>query len=99
MGLIYVGDVGTTLELTVKNAAGTVQDISTASTKQIIITSPSGVTLTKTASFTTNGTDGKIKYVTISGDISAPGEWTMRGHLAGSGYDRLTSKVSFQVDT
>jgi len=75
-GQIFVGDIGTIFEATIKDQAGAVVDISTATTKQILFKKPTGVVLTKTASFTTTGSDGKIRYTTIAGDLDVSGVWS-----------------------
>jgi hypothetical protein len=49
----------------------------------LILKSPSGNAKTKTASFTSDGTDGKIQYITVEGDLDEIGTW------------RLQSKITF----
>ena len=59
---IHVGDIGTVFTLTIKDGSSVI-DLSGATTKQIILRKPDRVTSsTKTASFVTDGSDGKIKY-------------------------------------
>lgn len=73
-------DIGVTVRLTiVDDADGSAVDISAATTKQIIFVSPSGTSTTRTASFTTDGTDGQIEYVTVDGAVNAEGEWRVQG--------------------
>lgn len=65
---------------------GSAVDVSTVSTKQIILQKPDGsAALTKTASFTNTGTDGKIQYTTISGDLNVTGIWNIQGAIVFSG--------------
>ena len=61
---IQQNDIGTKFLVTIKDGDSAV-DISGASTKQIIIKKPSGETLTNSASFNSDGTDGKIYYNAI----------------------------------
>jgi hypothetical protein len=42
---------------------------------------PNGVTLIKTADFTSDGTDGKIRYVVVAGDLNADGRWRIQGKI------------------
>jgi hypothetical protein len=68
---------------------GVVLDVSTVTSKQIIFKKPNGTLVTKTASFTTTGVDGKIKYMTEVAFLDAAGTWQMQAILTfpASGYD------------
>lgn len=77
---IHVGDVGTVFTVTIMDGAAIV-NISTATVKQILYKKPDGTVLTKTADFSTNGSDGKIKYVTVVGDLDAAGTWSIQGYV------------------
>lgn len=78
---IHKGDIGTVLEVTLKNGASIV-DISGATTKEIKLKKPiTGTVLTKPGIFTTDGTDGKIRYITISGDLDEIGVWQVQAHV------------------
>lgn len=79
-GEIHVGDVGTVLEYTVTEGTSAV-DVSSASVKQVILKKPSGASLTKTAEFSGSGTDGKVRYVTVAGDLSEAGQWYAQVYL------------------
>jgi len=95
---MIVGDVGVLIQVTVVGEDGvTPQDVSGATTKEILLVSPNGVILTKTASFVTNGTDGKLKYVTVANDVTVAGGWTARAHVVTATYDRKTKTVPFTV--
>ena len=100
MTTIYVhnGDVGTIFRLTIKDTAGAAIDVSTAVTKYIYFKNPAGTTLpAKTAAFTTDGTDGKIQYTTIAGDIDMVGTWHVQGYVETSLGKFWTEKDSFKV--
>jgi len=77
---IHVGDVGTVFEITVQDG-GSVIDISSATTKDIIFEKPDRTNLTKTGSFTTDGTDGKIRYTTAADDLDAVGVWQIQAKI------------------
>ena len=65
---IHKNDIGTRLEITVMDGSSAV-DISGATTKQIKLEKPGGSTVAKDGTFTTDGSDGKIYYVTQEGDL------------------------------
>jgi hypothetical protein len=78
---VHKNDIGTVIEITLKNGASVV-DISSATTKEIKLKKPvSATVLTKAAVFVTDGTDGKMKYTTISGDLDEVGVWQVQGHI------------------
>lgn len=77
---VHVGDIGTIFELTVMDGASVV-DVSTATTKEIVFRKPDGTTATKTATFTTNGSDGKIRYATVANDLDKHGTWKVQAHI------------------
>ena len=80
---IHVDDVGTVLEITLKDEGSSpeIVDVSTASTKEILLLMPNGTLLTKTADFTTDGSDGKIEYTTVKGDLAISGVWKVQAHV------------------
>jgi len=77
---IHVSDIGTIFEITVKDGASTL-NISGASTKQIIFKRPDKQTVTKSALFKTDGTNGILKYTTVAGDLNQSGTWSLQVHL------------------
>ena len=93
---INVGDV-VTLYTTVTDQAGNAVDVSGASTKQIKLRKPSGTVLTKTAEFTTDGTDGQIEYTTVNTDLDVTGLWGIQGYVVGTGYENSTRADTFRV--
>lgn len=94
---VFVGDIGTVIEMTVTNQDDAVVDLSTATTKQIILKKPDGTKLTKTASFVTDGTDGKLSYTTASGDIDQSGPWQLQAYVVLSGGSWHTTKAEMEV--
>src|SRR5262245_11437067 len=74
-----------------------VVDISAASTKDIVLTDPSGNGTTKTLSFVTDGTDGKGKYSVQAGDLDEFGNWQVQGHLVIAGRTYRTAIATFYV--
>lgn len=95
-GEIRVGDVGTVFEFTVKEE-GVVKDVSAASVKNIIFLRPDGSVLIRPLSFTTNGADGKVRYMTVAGDLSEAGDWHAQGQLTLPGGSWKTTQTPFHV--
>lgn len=70
---LHVGDIGTVITVTV-NEGGSAADISTfTATKDFIIRKPDGSVVTWSASFMTDGTDGKVQYSIVNGDLDQEG--------------------------
>lgn len=91
---IFVGDFGQVAQLTIIDVdTGLAADISGySSTIQMIFTNPSGTEIPKTATFVTDGTDGKIKYTIEDGLFNAAGIWSIRGRVQGAS-SKLTSTI------
>lgn len=96
---VHKGDIGTTFMVTIKDENDTVKDISAYTTRQLLFRKPDGSTvLTKTASFYTDGTDGKIYYTTVSGDLDTVGIWRLQAYLHnGSTNYRKSNVGTFSV--
>lgn len=88
--------IGVKIELTIKED-GSALNISSASKKDIILKKPDGTTSTKTGVFATDGTDGKIKYLTVSGDLDIDGRWGVQGDLVVGTFTGKTAKGYFDV--
>ena len=93
---IHVGDIGTTLIGTVLDG-GVAVDISSASSIQMILSKPDQTTLTKTASLNSDGLDGKMKYVTIDGDIDQAGNYKIQGKVVLGSATYSSSISTFKV--
>lgn len=77
---IHLNDIGTVFEATIMDGSAIV-DVSSATTKELIFRKPSGAVITQTAVFTTDGTDGKIQYITIASDLDEAGDWKLQGRI------------------
>lgn len=95
---VHVGDVGTPIRLTIKDEKGAVVDVSAATTKEITIESPHGEAAVHPAAFTTDGTDGKIEYVTVAGDIHEAGTWSRQGYVVLPSGEWRTAVLPFDVE-
>lgn len=96
MADVHLADTGTRFELTIQ-ADGIALDISTATVKTIKFQKPDNVRVSKIADFTTDGTDGKIDYITITDDIDVKGEWKIQGFINMPSGVFHTSKATFGV--
>ena len=77
--------IGHLIEITVKKTSSTgalsVRDISGQTALAIYAKPPVGAAKTFTASLTTDGTDGKLDYTTVSGDIDESGMWDIQAKV------------------
>ena len=95
---LHENDIGAIIEVTVKDPDGSAKDISDASTKQLKFTKPNGASMTKDAAFTNDGSDGKVRYTTVDGDLIPHGTWSCRVYLVLSGgWTGHTSRTAFNV--
>lgn len=92
---IHYNDIGTVFRITLKDSiTGVVVDVSDATTLQIILQDPEGTNITKTASFTTDGTDGVIECTSVDGDLDVEGDWKLQVFFAngsGSWHSNITN--------
>ncbi len=93
--------IGATIEVTIEED-GVALNVSTVSSKQLVFRKPSGTVVTKTASFSTTGADGKLKYVTEAGFLnehSGAQNWKVQGTVTfpGGGYSGRSEVVEFAV--
>ena len=78
---IHENDIGTQFQVTITGPAGNAVNISGATDKRIIFKKPSGATVSQTADFLNTGTDGIIKYVSASGDLTPVGSWKIQAYV------------------
>ena len=97
---LHYNDIGTAFQVTIKDCVSgtaTTLDISSASTTELILKSPSGVSKTKTATFATDGTDGVIEYVTVDGDLDEIGTWRLQAKIVIGSSTWRTDVGTFRV--
>lgn len=80
MSEIHVNDIGTTFTVTIREGK-TALDISTATTKDILFKRPDKTLLTVAGAFVTDGTDGKIIYTTVDGDLNDKGRYCIQAKV------------------
>lgn len=93
---IQSGDVGTRMGVRVFSQ-GDPLDISTATAKKIVLIKPDKTVVEYDATFTTDGSDGRMYYPTVSGDIATVGTWYIRAWLSMPTWTGYTSKRPFTV--
>ena len=75
-------DIGTLLKVQIVDENDESIDISSATSKWILLLKPDKVTsLLKPASFSTDGTDGYIEYATVDGDLDQLKSWKIQGRV------------------
>ena len=73
-------------------------DISTASTKIIVLEKPDSTLISASASFFTDGADGILVYYTSgSTDLEQEGDYNMQSYLVMAGFSGYTTPVTFTV--
>lgn len=80
---IHVGDTGTSFVVTLKDEDGVAVDLTSVDIIQVefVFKKPDQTTITKIASFVTDGIDGKAKYVTTSSDLDDVGRWSLQAYV------------------
>ena len=81
MASIIVNDIGTIVEATIKDGAGVVVNLSGATVLRFKLIRPDNNIIERTASLSTDGTDGKMRYTSITGDFNVSGEWRVIGYV------------------
>lgn len=78
---IHVDDIGTNFNVTIKNQDDEIVDISAAIITEMLFRKPDGTVMTKTAEFISDGTDGRLRYTTVSGDLDQHGSWELQAFV------------------
>jgi len=95
---IQVGVIGLIIELTLQER-GSILDVSSATTKQIVFKKPDNSKVTVDAVFTTDGKDGKIQYTTGSITIiDHAGTWQTQGYISVAGFTGYSTVSEFLVN-
>ncbi len=94
---VHKSDVGTRFEITVTES-DVILDISLGTSLLIVFKKPGGEEVSNTATFTTDGSDGKIDYTTLlTSELDEAGVWYMQGRVTISGKTWSTEKSTFVV--
>lgn len=93
---IFEGDIGTVFEVEIQED-DVALDISAATAMTIKFEKTDGTVVAKTAVFTTDGSDGLIRYVTVAGDLDQPGLWRLQGHVTLPSWSGSSTMDRFRV--
>jgi hypothetical protein len=77
---IHTLSYGIDIEITIEEDS-VVANISAATDMQFLIRKPDGSLLEVTATFLTDGTDGILKYTTVSGDLDMVGLYKIQAKM------------------
>ena len=75
----------------------TAHDISGFSTLSIVFLKPDGTSVTKTASFKTDGTDGKISYQLLKAELDQAGWWEWWGVIESASLKYRSNHITREV--
>jgi hypothetical protein len=78
---VHTNEEGVIFHLTIQDEDGVDLDVSAVDVKTIHFTKPDGTTLSKTAAYTSDGTDGEIQYTSAAGEIDQVGQWSYAGYV------------------
>ena len=94
---IHVGDIGTEFRITILDDDNTIVDLSSASIIEIIFLKPDGSRNVVSAELYTDGTDGIIKYNTVSGDLDQSGVYKIQAYVEVGAGNYYSSIGTFKV--
>jgi hypothetical protein len=95
---VVVGQYGQAISLTVVDRRGNAVDISTYTTITVSLRDPFTLkTLTYSASFITDGTNGQIQFTPATGDIDRSGDWEGQISLDKATARALTSVFTVEI--
>ena len=95
MAEFHEGDIVADFIITVTDG-GDNFDLSAATTTNFVVEKPDSSVVTWTASFDSDGTDGVLKYTTVSGDLDMVGIWSGRA-MGDAGYHKFNQDGTFTV--
>lgn len=91
MQVVYIGSIGTRINLTVYRADGTLESsMGLATNLKIHLLGPSGTPAEKTGTLTTDGSDAVFGYTLQADDITQAGLWEVQGQFTLYGWTGWT---------
>lgn len=99
MAQIRVGDVGTIFEATVKDQDGNPVNISAQTALEMNFKDPDGTYVSKAAVFSSDGLDGKCRYVGEAGFLTMEGTWERQVKVTlptGEWYSEITTFIVYR---
>jgi len=98
IGEIHLSDVNTIFESEIRDNNDVTLNISSATIKNFLFSKPNTTAITRSGVFTTDGTDGLLRYTTVSGDLDAVGIWCYQINVAFSGGNWHSDTTQFRVE-
>ena len=97
---IHLNDIDTVFEAEIRDNTDAVVDISTSLNfiKNFLFCKPDTTVIIRTGIFTTNGTDGLLRYTTVTGDLDAVGIWNYQIDIEISGGHWHSDVTTFNVE-
>jgi hypothetical protein len=95
---IQVGAQGLILEISLTNS-GKPMNLALSTVRKITIKTPSGEKIQRDAILSSNGTDGKIKYLTQADDLKLAGTYQVQVFIATPDFSSYSSISSFNVSS
>ena len=92
-----LGDVGVALVVQIVDPEGAIINISAATNMKIKVRMPDGTSKNFTAVLYTNGSDGKMLYTTLAGDLGQAGTYAIQGKLSVGGGLKSSFVGTFDV--
>jgi hypothetical protein len=97
--VFFVGDFGLAINIRVVDSAGNGVPLNGATATEYELEDPDRNVSTVTASFVTDGTDGRLTYVLQSGDLNEVGVWKVRAKITeGASKQFHTERFEFPVE-
>lgn len=97
MSTVHMNDIGTQFIAQVVDQDNNIVDISTASQLQMIFKKPSGIKVAQSGVLYTNGTDGKMEYITQANDLNEHGLWKLQGYVVNPSGAWYSDQFTFPV--
>jgi hypothetical protein len=97
----HVNDIGTIFRVTIydttSTGGSTVADVSDTTMRTLYFGRPDGTTFSRSAVLTTDGTDGKIEYTTVDGDLNTAGTWSIQAYVVSTAGSWNSTVGNFRV--
>ena len=97
----HVNDIGTIFRVTIYDTTSTggsvIADVSGASAITYTFKRPNGTTFSRTGTFTSDGTDGKMQYSVVTDDFDEAGSYKLQGKVVISDGTFYTDIHTFKV--
>jgi hypothetical protein len=96
MSELHVGDIGTIMHFTIKEAGVAVQ-LFGATVKNLLLEKKDKTVITRAMAFHSTVDDGVLTYTTTTGDLDQAGKWNAQIYLELPSWKGHTSKAAMTV--